>query len=292
MGKFNGTKGVVSDLDGVFYDGPNFHTGGKKLIDAIRNRGWKITFASNGAGGRDAAVNKFKGAGVEISAADVMTAGHAMALRLRDDQKKFADQFRTLFLGPPELKEECRHQGVERVDDFLGKNDVWDAEKRMWIGKQVPSHVVVSRHEFDNATLEAAAAAISRGSRWLSTGIDHAVTTGTGDMRVGTGVLVSSIQRLLSSNDEYSNLEPEIMGKPHPRIVEACLAHMNIPPELAIMLGDSLETDMTVAECLEMTRVLVKSGVTGPKLAAQNTERYDHIYNDIGEFADAIASEK
>lgn len=45
--------------------------------------------------------------------------------------------------------------------------------------------------------------------------------------------------------------------KPHPRAFELALAHWNIPPDEAVMIGDSLEADMSGAHALGMKTVWI-----------------------------------
>ncbi len=287
MTPLNFLKGIVTDIDGVWFHGEKLQDGAFKLLDAAQRRRLKMTFASNGAGSRSDVVKKFGREGIQIAEADVMTAGYAVAKYLCKEQLQSRGEFLALFLGPDELRMQCHALGIEA---FLYQNDVWDPKKKNWIAERTPTHIVTARHDYNINTIEAAVAALVRGAQWVASGMDHAVTTENGDLRAGTGTLVAAIQRLLATTDSLSNAVPNVMGKPHPRIVQACLDRMKIPQEQVAMLGDSLETDMPVARQLKMTRLLVLSGVTSADLARQNLTMFDHIFSDIGSFADVINS--
>ncbi len=278
---------IVSDLDGVFFHGTRVQDGSAEFVDTVRNhRKGKITFASNGAGGPAAVVQKFRKAGIDIAEQDVMTAGRQMALRLQALKLQKKNDMRVLFLGPQELREECAEFGLE---DMMSQEEVWDPKAYKWISDRTPTHVVTARHNYNQGTVEAAAAAIRRGGEWLATGGDHAVTTEMpGDLRAGTGTLVAAIQTLLKTSEGFEDAYPQLSGKPSPDIVQACLLRMGISPEHAAMLGDSLETDMTVAERLGLTRLLVRSGVTNPRMVAANPHRFDHQFAHIGELTDEL----
>lgn len=289
-------SGIVSDLDGVFFQGNAIQPGAKEFVDAVRKRGWKITFASNGAGGRARVVKKLGEVGIDLAEDDVMTAGYATAQRLAQDQDRLQEEMRVLFLGPPELKEECARQGVEGL---LSQHHVWHPLEKRWIAERDPTHVVTSRHDYTQSTVEAAAAALRRGGKWIATGTDHAVTTETGDLRAGTGTLIAAIRAMLATTDSASSpyalrprrlseARPEIMGKPDPRIVQACLDRMRLPAELAAMLGDSFDTDMRVARTLKMVRWLVLSGVTSQTRAIFNKNKVHGIVQNIGDLAEII----
>ena len=285
-------KGITFDVDGVWFRGDEFpDVAALKLLVAAERRGLKMTFASNGAGGQTALSQKFSRKGVEISRENIMTAGHATAEYLCKEQERLQEKLRVLFLGPEELMIECRRQSVDKRlfrDPLVFKNDVWDPSKKTWIAKKNPTHVVTARHEFNPSTVEAAAAAIKQGATWVATGMDHAITTESGDLRAGTGVLVSAIQKMLSNSDDHSQAAPIIMGKPDPRIVQYCLDQMGIPPELAIMFGDGIDTDMAVAKRLGMTRALVLSGVTSRQRAEKNADQFDYVFDDLEDFAKAL----
>lgn len=288
MGALDSYKGFVSDLDGVFFWGNKTHPAAADFVRAVRKRGMPITFASNGSGGRKAVVQKMEAAGVEgVQEEDVMTAGYATAVHLCQEQERVRDMI-VLMLGPQELLEECEKQGI---GPMLTKADVWDAKDKRWIAERVPTHLVTGRHDFNPAAVEAAVASLRRGSAWVTTATDAAVTSESGDLRAGTGTFVAAIQRLDSAGREPTYVPtPHVIGKPNPAMVCACLERMGIPAELTIMLGDSIETDMTVGQILGMQRALVLSGLTDPETAKVLRSQYDAVYQDIAAIRDVLSA--
>lgn len=290
MRKFDSIHGIVSDIDGVWFQGNALQKGGHELMEALHRRSMKVAFASNGAASAKEVAKKFSGAGIDVDPASIITAGDATVQYLKEQQAKRGEDMRVLFLGPENLEEQCHEAGIANM---MTQAEVWDGKEKKWIAdRQHPSHVVTVRHAFTQDTIEAAAAGIRRQGEWIASGMDHAVTTETTDLRAGTGTMVAAVQRLLSTSDYLENAEPKVMGKPHPRIIRAALAQMGLHPKLTAMLGDSLETDMTVARRLAMTRWLVLSGVTSWMRATRNEKEYDHRFRDIGQLAEEMREEE
>ena len=285
MENFKAIEGIVSDIDGVWFQGNMIEKGAPALMEEIHRRKWKMMFASNGSGGRRAVVEKFAKAGIDVAEDNVRTAGHAVALYLQGEKQRLKKNMHVLFLGPAELEEECASLGV---DALLKQEHVWDPKEKKWIGekRKEPSHVVVARHDYNQGTVEAAAAALRRGAKWIATGADHAVTTDTEDLRAGTGTLVAAIQSMIASYSKSK--EPEIQGKPNPAFIQGCLTQMQSDPGKTAMLGDSVDTDMEVAKILRMRRWLVWSGVTKTLEYSQYSSDYDHAYADIGALAEIL----
>ena len=74
-----------------------------------------------------------------------------------------------------------------------------------------------------------------------------------------------------------------IVGKPSPIILEVALAALGVSAAEAVMVGDRIETDITMGKRLGLATILVLSGVTrpgDPRIAALAP---DHVLRSIGE---------
>lgn len=77
--------------------------------------------------------------------------------------------------------------------------------------------------------------------------------------------------------------------KPHPRAFEIALAQWNIPPEDAIMIGDSLEADIHGAKSLKMKAIWItrRAQINSDEHAAQRIQP-DFSLRDLNELLPAL----
>jgi ribonucleotide monophosphatase NagD (HAD superfamily) len=77
-----------------------------------------------------------------------------------------------------------------------------------------------------------------------------------------------------------------VVGKPSPIILEVALAALGVPAAETAIVGDRIETDITMGRRLGLPTVLVLSGVTradDPRIAAVAP---DHVIRSIRDLVD------
>jgi arabinose operon protein AraL len=72
-----------------------------------------------------------------------------------------------------------------------------------------------------------------------------------------------------------------IVGKPSPIILEVALATLGVGADDCVIVGDRIETDITMGKALGLTTVLVLSGVTRPGDPRIDTLRPDLVVPSI-----------
>ena len=74
-----------------------------------------------------------------------------------------------------------------------------------------------------------------------------------------------------------------VVGKPSPIILEVALRALRVPVSQSVIVGDRIETDVTMGKRLGLATILVLSGVTrpgDPRIAALAP---DHVLRSIEE---------
>ena len=127
--------------------------------------------------------------------------------------------------------------------------------------------------------MERACRLLFQGKPYYATHPDKTCITRTG--------LVPDIAAIIAACEAVTGRRPRIVGKPAPEIVRAALRRLGARAETTAMIGDQLDTDMTMARASDLCSILVMSGETTPaKLEAWPADaRPMLIARDAGEVA-------
>ncbi|MDQ3985206.1 MAG: HAD-IIA family hydrolase [Actinomycetota bacterium] len=248
--------GVVCDLDGVIYRGDRPIEGSPDAVEELRRRGIKVVFCTNNSAPTVSEyLAKLENMGVDASHEEVVTSAVVAGEVLRDRGLAGSD---ALVVGGPGVIEALEQVGLEIVK---GSTEV--------------DVVAVGRDKsFDFAALDAAAEAVRSGATFIATN-DDATYPGESGLEPGAGAIVAAVE-------VASGRRAEIVGKPHPPMMEA--ASRRFPPNSRLaMVGDRAETDLWGAASMGWKTVLVLSGVTSAEEAAKLEPRPDAILNQLSE---------
>jgi HAD superfamily hydrolase (TIGR01450 family) len=87
-----------------------------------------------------------------------------------------------------------------------------------------------------------------------------------------------------------SGVDPVIVGKPEPALLQMALERLRLPPSRVAMVGDRLYTDMAMARRAGTRAILVLSGeTTVDMLRTASDISADLVVADLGALADALA---
>jgi glycerol-1-phosphatase len=223
---------VVCDLDGVVYRGRRVLPGVPEAITRLREAGGRILFVTNNSTRTpgQAAAHIAEMTGVPCSADEVCTSPQAAVMMLGvDDAPAFV-------VGEEGISEVLLEAAVPVATDADEANSV----------------VVGLSVRIDYRWLSDAADAVRRGARFIATNTDPTYPTEHG-LLPGAGAIVAAISTA-------SGREPEVAGKPHPPMVE--LVRSRLDPGPVWVVGDRVDTDMSLARAGGWTAVLVRGGVT------------------------------
>lgn len=235
---WSSVRGVLLDLDGVIYRGDEALPGAREFFRVLAERGLPCCALTNNARARpETYERKLAGMGIELPAARIVTAGSATAEWLaRHGHAQFA------MLGSAPLRECLLARGLEEragadmlvigIDADLAYRDLCRAV----------NHLL--RHD----------------TRAVATNADRLIPV-AGGYEPECGAIIAFL--------EYATgrLIPTI-GKPNPWIFLHALERLGIPPEAAVMVGDTLDTDIMGARAAGIPSVLVETGSPIPRVSA------------------------
>lgn len=226
--------GVLFDLDGVVYHGPDAVPGAVDGITDLHERGIPVGYVTNNATRTAEAVARhICGLGIPTEPNQVITSAQVLASRLAEEYGRGA---RILLLGATGLREALAEAGLEVV------------------GSLEDSPVALAQGldpAIDYAKIVAAAEAITAGLDWWASNPDYSMV-GRASRVPGNGAFVDMLSRL-------TGRQPHVVGKPSPDVVTHA-AH-RLGARRPLMVGDRLDTDIAGGNRAGFDTALVLTGV-------------------------------
>lgn len=233
----------IFDLDGTIYLGDTALPGAAETVAALRAAGRRTIFLSNNpTRTRQQYVEKLSRMGIPVAIDDVVTS----PLVLRQWLLRTAPAARLFVVGEEPLKHELREAGFQ-LSERVGEIDI----------------VVASfDRTFAYHKLQVAYDAIRAGARLVATNPDRYCPTPTGG-QPDAAAIIAAIEACTGVTCD------PIVGKPSPIMVATVMDMLRLPPERCMMIGDRLETDISMGIAAGMATCLVLTGdATRTKLAA------------------------
>jgi 4-nitrophenyl phosphatase len=231
----NDIRGFILDMDGVLYRGTTPIDGVPAFLESLRAAGVACTMATNNATMSAAQyVTKLAGMGITVDEATIVTSSKATTTYLH---AKYPRGTTIYVVGMAALK-----------DAIFGDGYFTPAER--------DAQLVVSGADFEltYASLRTACLAIRAGADYIATNAD--VTFPSEDGLVpGSGAIVAALSASTS-------IEPLVIGKPSPAMVEACMQIMGLDDTTTVMLGDRLDTDILAGQRAGVHTIMVLTGVS------------------------------
>jgi 4-nitrophenyl phosphatase len=228
-------KGVVFDLDGTLVRGPDALAGAVDAVAAIRAMGVSVTFVTqDSVNPPDQISNKLAKLGFGATPDDVFCAGWFAARHLAQTypgQKIYA-------ICSPDLRRSFLDQGVELVAEA----DAASAKVAF-----VARDPALTAKGF-----AAACTAIWAGAIFYAFGHDRLLPL-AGRNAPGAGAFVKAIEFATRRN-------AKVLGKPSKPLAFAALRRLGVTPEEAIVVGDSLDSDIRLGRGVGAGGVLVLTG--------------------------------
>ncbi len=250
--------GYAFDLDGTVYLGDAALPGAVETIELIRQAGRPFVFVTNNPlhSAEDYA-GKLRGLGIGATAADVVTATHALVSYLRSA----CPQAKLLVLGETVLLDTLSAAGFVLTTDPSATDVV----------------VVSFDRTFDYAKLLAAYRAVRLfGARLVATNPDPYCPTPDGGLP-DCAAMLAAVQACTGAVAEA------VVGKPSRHMAAAVLDRLGVAATDAAMVGDRLSTDMVMARNAGMAGVLVLTGATSPSdlAAAEASALPDYVIQTL-----------
>ncbi len=232
---------LLVDLDGVVYRGETPVPGMAALLAAREAAGDTVIFVTNNSRWhRDEYQARLESMGVLVRQEHILTAARATALVLTEDDARPL----TMVFGGPGLGRELREIGLRTVAP---------TERGLTAG---PEAVAVGvDFSLTYRRLSTAAEAVRRGARFVATNRDP-IYPSADALLAGAGSMVAAVAIA-------AGREPDIVvGKPEPRLFRTAAESVGVAPERAVVIGDSLYSDIAAANSIGARSVLMLTGVT------------------------------
>ncbi len=249
-------RGWLFDLDGTVYRGEGLIPGAAEVIGSLRAAGRRVAFLSNKPiQTRADYAGKLTRLGIPTRAEEVVNSSLVLARHLARLDPGAA----CFVIGEPPLIGELRAHGLEVRDDG----------KVRWV-------VIAFDRTFTYAKLNTALQAVKRGARLIATNPDRTCPVADGEIPDCAG-MIAAVEAVTGKTVEL------IVGKPSPLMLEVALEVLGLPASETVIVGDRIETDVTMGKALGLGTVLVLSGVTAsddPRIAELKP---DHVLTSIRE---------
>jgi phosphoglycolate/pyridoxal phosphate phosphatase family enzyme len=235
-------------MDGVLYLGESPIPGAVQTIALLQSAGKQVYFLTNNSGQTRAAyIDKLARMGIHTDAAHMYTSGYATAIYLSERGSLGSSAF---IIG---------EYGIASELDAVGMRTVTRTDDLPY--SEIDYVVVGIDKNFTYDKLRFGHAAITRGhAQFIATNRDATFPLEEGAIP-GGGSLVAALATA-------AGCEPLVIGKPEPYALDAILRAAGVAPEVAVMVGDRMDTDIAAGKRLNVPTVLVTTGVTTAQDAA------------------------
>jgi HAD superfamily hydrolase (TIGR01450 family) len=231
-------RGWLFDLDGTVYLGEGLVPGAAETLAALRADGRRVAFLSNKPlQTRADYAAKLTRLGVPADPEDVVNSSLVLARHLAG-----LDGGAPVFvIGEPPLIAELREHGFEVRPDHRVR----------WV-------VIAFDRTFDYAKLNTALQAVRRhDARLIATNPDRTCPVEGGEIPDCAG-MIAAVEAVTGKTVEA------VVGKPSPIILEVALEALGVAAADCVIVGDRIETDITMGKRLGLATVLVLTGITRP----------------------------
>ena len=249
-------RGWLFDLDGTVYLGERLIPGAAEAVAALREAGRRVAFLSNKPlQTRADYAAKLSRLGVPAAADDVINSSLVLARHLRGLDPGAA----VFVIGEPPMIAEMRAHGFEVRED----------ERVRWV-------VIAFDRTFSYAKLNTALQAVRRGARLIATNPDRTCPVEGGEIPDCAG-MIAAVEAVTGHTVEA------VVGKPSPIILEVALATLGVRADETVIVGDRIETDITMGKRLGLATILVLSGITRADDSRIAALAPDHVIGSIAE---------
>ena len=254
---------VIFDLDGVLYRGDQPLPGAVETVRRLRAAGKRVLYATNNSTrSRTEYVERLRGFGLPAEVDDVVTSAWATARYLV--QKGLRPKDPLIIGGAEGLRTELREAGVLDHEHPVPPHDAPP--------RQPPADmVVVGLHQsFTYDDMAEALRALLAGAPFIAANKDLSFPV-EGRLLPGAGAIVAGLEAA-------SGRVAVCVGKPEPFMFQEALRRAGASGSEAIVVGDSLQTDVLAAHRVGAVGVLITTGVTTETMAASSDGvKADHV---------------
>lgn len=253
----NAIKGVLFDLDGVFYVGNQLVSGGNETLSWLQSQGIGYRFVTNNTTlSRSALVAKLQHLGLDISENELLSANYAGVLQL---QKMGLNRCKLI------LAQAAQADYPPSVDEKLDAIVIGD------IG-----------NEWDYDLLNTLMNQILEGAELIALHKGRYFQTEKGLM-LDSGAFVAALEHATGK-------KAHVVGKPNPAFFEMGSALLDASPNELVMVGDDLINDIEGAQNTGYHAVLVQTGKYRKAIVEQSEIIPDGIIPSVAALPNYLSS--
>jgi HAD superfamily hydrolase (TIGR01450 family) len=224
---------VAIDLDGVVYRGSHLIPGADSAIARLRELNLAVFFVTNNSSRtRHQIAEKLSGLGIPASEREVFNSGHAAAILLERLSRNA--QATAFVIGSEDLKGTVKDLGVKTVErppaDFL------------IVG--LDPHITYEK-------ISKALDAVLAGAVFIACNRDNNYPAEGGRLLPGCGAIVAAVEAASGHPPDH------LAGKPETLLLELAAQIGNLTPEQILVVGDSLPSDIEMAQRFGSPSILV-----------------------------------
>ncbi|MEM6592031.1 MAG: TIGR01458 family HAD-type hydrolase [Cyanobacteria bacterium P01_H01_bin.119] len=252
-------KGLLLDLNGVFYVGNRTIPGAKEAIDWLRDRRLPFRFVTNNTTESIGSLcQSLTSMGLPIFPEEIISAPYGAVLYLRK-----INHPKCYLLLSREVRQDFAEFTVSESDAsvvVLGDmGDEWNYQ--------------AYNRAFRLLMRGASLVALHKSKYWQW----------EGGLHIDIGAFIAGL--------EYATDQTAlIVGKPAPSFYGLALEELGLPAEEVVMIGDDIEADVGGAQALGIKGVLVKTGKYREALVQQSVIKPDGVMDSIGAIASLFSS--
>jgi len=260
--EFSNIKALGIDLDGVVYSGNLLIPHAKESIDTFRALGKSIYFITNNSGkSRLEIANKLNNLGVRASEEEVYSSGYATAIFLKELDRE-AEAF---IIGSDELKNEFVKVGLNISN------------------KPVGMYLVVGFDSYFNyEKISQGFNMVNRGATFIACNRDKSFPVEEGKLMPACNAMVAAIESTTGKKPDY------VIGKPETFMLELIAKINNYLPKEILIIGDSPETDITMANRFGSPSILIAEKVLKKEL--HKNEKPSFAVKSMNQIVSLLAS--
>lgn len=254
----NDIEGFIFDLDGTVYRGEKLLSGAETVIETLRKAGKKIVFLSNKPiQRRTAYADKLCRLGIPVETSQIINSSLVTARFLSENHPNAT----VYVVGEKPLVDELESHGIsvssdpEKIDYVIASFD----------------------RNFNYEKLNIAYRAIKSGARLIATNSDRTCPVAGGEVPDAAG-MIGAIEGVTGKQVEM------IAGKPSSYMLQSALDILQVGNDACLLVGDRLETDMTMALNNGIRAVLVLTGVTTRDDLRDSSTKPDHVIETLEDF--------
>lgn len=234
---------AIFDLDGTLYRGDEAIPHAVETVAELKRRGVLVRYLTNNSSQtREFFAEKLSRMGFEAKPCEIDSSATGTASHLLDEGS------RSVYLvGMPGLISTLEEAGLRVVNRGEDGHAIPQ-------GEQADAVAAGICQEFTYALMDGAMQQLLKGARFVATNADATFPLEGGRLVPGAGSIVAGIRTC-------SGVEPFVVGKPNPYLLQLAMKEARVSPEETLAIGDRLDTDIESGRRAGCRTHLVLTGV-------------------------------